>query len=105
MADSAVFDWVCGELEQQSSLDRLEARGTIRLALKQAGLDARNVTPDQIKVVIERLLADELRARGVSHEARIVRNLANGTERFDVGDVRATADSPDEVFRRLGGES
>ena len=103
MADSAVFDWVCGELEQRSSLDRLEARGTIRLALKQAGLDAGSVTPDQIKVVLEKLLPEELRARGVADESESVRSLASGTERFDAGDARAIADSPDEVFRRLGG--
>ena len=48
MADAAVFDWICNRLEQDTSLDRLESRGTVRLALKSAGLDARSVTPEQM---------------------------------------------------------
>ena len=40
MADARAFDWVCEEVEKKSSLSRLEARGTVRLALKKAGLDA-----------------------------------------------------------------
>ena len=49
MPDSAAFEWTCNELEERCSLDRLEARGTVRLALKQAGLEARSVTPEQMK--------------------------------------------------------
>ena len=47
MADSPAFDCVCEKLEEAPPRDRLQARGTVRLALKQAGLDARSVTPDQ----------------------------------------------------------
>ena len=43
VADARTFDWVCAQLEERSSLDRLEARGTVRLALKQAGLEPRHV--------------------------------------------------------------
>ena len=48
MADDNVFDWVCGALESATSLDRLEARGTLRLALKASGLEARTVTAEQL---------------------------------------------------------
>ena len=41
MPDSAAFEFACGQLETGTSLDRLAARGTVRIALKQAGLEAR----------------------------------------------------------------
>ena len=54
MADSPCFEHVCAALESETSLDRLETRGTVRLALKGAGLDAAHATPDQMGVVIGR---------------------------------------------------
>ena len=100
MADAAAFEWLCNELEQASSLDRLEARGTVRLALKQSGLEARSVTPDQMKVVIEKVLPAELEARGIADGERICRGLLPGLANVSAGDH---AESPDEVFKRLGG--
>ncbi len=100
MADAAAFEWLCNELERASSLDRLETRGTVRLALKQAGLEARSVTPDQMKVVLEKVLPIELEARGIGDAAGICGGLLPGLA--NVQDAGAT-ESPDEVFRRLGG--
>ena len=70
MADSEVFDFVCSELERRTNLDRLEARGTVRLTLKQAGLEARNVTAQQMGVAVEKLLPGELESRGVTDAAQ-----------------------------------
>jgi hypothetical protein len=70
MASSKVFEWLCDELEGATSFDRLEARGTVRLALKASGLDARTVTPDQVTVLIEKVLAGELTARGIESAGR-----------------------------------
>ena len=44
---------LCEQLESSSTLDRLEARGTVRLALKQAGLEAGQVTASQLVVLSE----------------------------------------------------
>ena len=103
MADAPAFDWVCNELEQQTSLDRLEARGTVRIALKVAGLDARSLTPDQMKVVLEKLLPKELESRGVSDSEGVCRVLASGIASLDGGD--SGVETPEEVFRRLAGAS
>jgi hypothetical protein len=46
MADSKAFTTLCEELERASSLDRLEARGTVRLALKQAAYALDSTTID-----------------------------------------------------------
>ena len=103
MADAPAFDWVCDELEQQTSLDRLEARGTVRIALKEAGLDARSLTPDQMKVVLEKLLPKELESRGVNDAEGVCRTLASGMA--SLGGDDSGVETPEEVFRRLAGAS
>ena len=100
MADSPAFDWACKELEQESDLDRLEARGTVRIALKSSGLEAGSVLPDQMRVVIERVLPDELTARGIEGAVELCARMATRVSSIEAGSV---AESPDEVFRRLGG--
>ncbi len=102
MADNGVFTFLADALEQESSLDRLEARGTIRLALKQAGLDARTVTCDQMKVVLRSVLPAELAARGIADEAGICTKLSTQIDAAGFDEVRDDS-SPDAVFARLGG--
>lgn len=102
MPDAAAFDWLCTELESKSSLDRLEARGTIRIALKQAGLDVRTITLDQMQVVIDKVLPEELMARGIDDGSAICTALSQSIKGQSFGGGRA-AQSPDEIFRRLGG--
>lgn len=100
MADSPSFELACEVLERNSSLDRLEARGTIRLALKAAGLDARNVTPDQMGIVVEKLLPKELKARGIENQDGVCAALREKLAGLETADV---ADTPEAVFARLGG--
>jgi hypothetical protein len=100
MAESAVFDFVCDSLEQGTSMDRLAVRGTVRIALKQAGLEARTVTAQQMAVVLERVLPMELSTRGVDGGdalcTKILSGLASAAPATQV-------DTPDAVFQRLGG--
>lgn len=99
VADSPAFAWTCQELENETELDRLEARGTVRISLKNSGLEASSVLPDQMKVVIERVLPRELTARGVDGAAEICKRMAARVSTITPGGI---AESPDEVFRRLG---
>jgi len=101
VADSAAFDWVCEQLEESTSLDRLEARGTVRLALKAAGLEARSVSPDQMRVVAEKVLPDELASRGIADGRELCNRLCSGLAGLRAGP--AEGDTPDEIFRRMGG--
>ena len=81
---SGLFECAAEWLEKRTSLERLEARGTLRLALKTAGLEPATLTLDQLRVVFETLM-DEI-ARSPAAQS-------------------APADSgADEVFRRLGGD-
>ena len=100
MADSNAFSFLCDELEQASNLDRLEARGTVRLALKQAGLAAASVTSGQLAVVLDKILPDELQARGVDDANSLCSSLAAKLKSVPDED---DSESPEAVFKRLGG--
>jgi hypothetical protein len=96
-----LFDFAAERLEHHASLDRLEARGTLRLALKAAGLEPRKLTGAQLQVVFEKLMPGELDSRGVSDVpdvcTAVLADLANAG-----GDAEgANAANPDEIFRRL----
>jgi len=99
MADSSCFELACEVLERGTSLDRLEARGTIRLALKAAGLDARNLTPEQMGVVVEKLLPGELKSRAVKNGDAVCAELKKRLAGMSRSDV---AETPEAVFARLG---
>jgi len=101
MADSAAFEAACTCLEQSGALDRLAARGTVRLALKQAGLDAKTVSARELAVAVERLLPAELTSRGVGDPAALCQRIAKALEGVESGAGRG--DSPEQVFARLGG--
>lgn len=102
MASSAVFDFVAHELQGTASLDELEARDTLRLTLAQAGLDACSVTSEQMRVVLDRVLPDELRARGIQAPDAACRAVLLELEVARLTAEGDSAESPEDVFRRLG---
>ena len=97
-----LFDSVAEALEQATTLDRLEARGTLRLALKAAGLDAEQVTSHQLAVVFSKLMPGELESRGIADSGQVCAALAERAGSF-AGASASQADSPESVFQRLGG--
>ncbi len=99
MADAEAFDFVCDHLEQNTGLDRPAAQGAVRIALKQAGLEARTVTPDQMTVVVEKILPGELENRAIADAANVSANLKRGLGTMDSG---GGVETPDAVFKRLG---
>ncbi len=101
MATSQSFTWVSQELERITSLERLEARGTLRLVLKKAGLDASAVSVKQMEVVLRELLPGELQSRGVEGDA--CEHLLRGLAAANLSDTEDSVESPEAVFRRLGG--
>jgi hypothetical protein len=102
MAKGEIFDWACAHLEEMTSLSDLEARGTVRLALKQTGLDARSVTSQQMGVLLERVLPEELRVRDIENASEVCGTLAQRLKEQSFADAES-ADAPEAVFRRLGG--
>lgn len=100
MSASDCFEIASSEVERATTLSRLEARGTLRLALKEAGLDAANVTPSQMRVVVEKVLPAALSARGIDGAAELCRTVGEKIARVEETPVR---DRPEAVFARLGG--
>lgn len=101
MADSRAFDRLCSILESNTSLDRLQARGTVRLTAKRGGLDARKVTADQLCVLVEKLLPAELESRGVEGPETVCTQALEGLRSLAL--EAGGAETPETVFERLGG--
>ena len=103
MKQTAAFGYVSGELAARTDLDPLSARGTVRLALKQAGLDASEVMATQMEVVVRRILPAELRSRGVSDAESLCVELAHSVLDIVEEEAGSEAESPEAVFERMGG--
>lgn len=95
------FDFVAARLEAGSPLARLEARGTLRIALRAAGLEA-DASARELAVVLRRTLPTELAARGVAAPEALCEELAGAvsSQPFEADGAR---ERPEDVFRRLGG--
>ena len=100
MDESTVFDLVCDELEKSSSLDRLQARGTVRLALKEAGLESHSVTLEQMAAVLEKVMPGELAARGLPAVEALCASIA-----AQLGGISSSPvdETPEAIFARLAG--
>lgn len=99
MAESAAFEAACACLETSSSLTKLEARGTIRIALKEAGFEAKTATPQVLGAVVRRVLPAELRSLRVSDPEAICTKIAVTLEGMVSEPASETAEA---VFKRLG---
>lgn len=103
MADNGIFEFTTDQLQGATTLDRLAVRGTVRLALKAAGLDPGTVTTRQMLVVLKSVLPGELRKRGVDDPEGVCQRaseaLANAGLASDAADG---ADRAASVFARLG---
>ena len=97
-SESSAFTWLCAEVEKATGFSRLEARGTVRIALKEIGLVPADLTPSQAAIVALNVLAGELASRGVQQADALCRRLA--TEARTLRDERSGA-APDEIFGQL----
>lgn len=100
MADeSAAFQLACSVLEKRTDLTLTQVRGTVRLALQEAGLFDSLVTHAEMSVVATKLLARELRAGGVADADALCESLSERLASISDPEVN---DTPDAVFARLG---
>lgn len=101
MADSDAFDWLTAKLERHTALSRLEARGTVRLVLKEVGLDPSTVSAPQLIVVLERLLGPALAKRKVDDADPLCKQLSAELAAHAAQQPKKDEDSAYEVFSRL----
>ena len=100
MAAADSFEVASDEIERATNLSRLEARGTLRLALEESGLDATSVPPSQMRVVVEKVLPGSLTARGIGKPADVCRAISEKLSRLAESPL---GDRPEAVLARLGG--
>ncbi|MDH3519703.1 MAG: hypothetical protein OEM49_04530 [Myxococcales bacterium] len=98
-----LFDLAAEKLEAHSDLDKLEARGTLRLALKGAGLDAHTLSVPQLEVVMEKIMPGELERRGVWKPQQVCSRVMTDVK-ARAATSAAPGDDPEAVFRRLGSD-
>jgi hypothetical protein len=100
---NTLFDIAAEKLEGSAGLDRLAARGTLRIALKEAGLDAQSLTVPHLRAVFEKLMPKELEARGVADATATCNRVMSEVESAANSADLEESSSPEEIFKRLGG--
>jgi hypothetical protein len=99
---ASIFDFVADEIEKRTELAKLEARGTVRLALKEGGLDARTVTGEQMGVILTKVMPGEMRSRGVENADEVCEGIVTALKgEHATGAPEPAGESPEAIFRRL----
>jgi hypothetical protein len=102
--DTTLFDFAAERIEHYTGFSRIEARGTLRIALKVAGLDAGTLTAGQLCVVLEKVMPAELKKRGVKEFAETCGAVMDDLANVPAAPAEAGAGDLDGIFRRLGGD-
>lgn len=105
MRESPAFSWLGDALEKRTSLTRIEARGTVRLVLKDAGLEPSTVNAAQLGVVIARLLPTALEKRGVGDASELCEMLGQELRSLVKTLTQPEKDTAYDVFERIGSDS
>ena len=94
-----LFTIVADRLCELCDLDRIESRGTIRIAFKKAGVDVKRFGLVDLEAVFAKIMPEELELRGCVDPGptcdAIIRSLEGEAPRTVTG-------SRDEIIRRLG---
>jgi hypothetical protein len=98
---ASIFDFVSEQVERLTTLERLEARGTVRLALKAAGLEAQTLTTPQAVATLQKVMPAEMRARGIKNEDQVCRTIVEHLQAAHPATGGAVPESPEAIFQRL----
>ena len=104
MSAAPIFEWAAAELERLTQLDQLQARGTIRLVVKEAGLTVDALTLRRWRVVATKLLPRALTAGGVADPQAVSAALCEVPAAVEQAAENAFDKSPDAILRRLVGK-
>ena len=94
-----LFTIVADRLCELSELNRLEARGTIRIAFKNAGVDAKCFGLDDLEAILAKILPGELENLGCADSRSICDEILKSVR---IALPETATDSRDEIMRRLG---
>jgi hypothetical protein len=96
-----LFDYAAQKLEALTGLDRLEARGTLRIGLKEAGLDAKQLTLPQLQVLFDKVMPQQLELRAIDDAKSVCSAIIKEVRSADLTNDAPAFASCDEVFDRL----
>ena len=102
--ERSLFELAADLIERNSELDRLEARGALRLALRDAGLRADALGRREIDAVLEKLMPERLAKMGVADAAAVCARVRSEIARSATQAGPAPEADRDRIFRRLGGD-
>ncbi len=100
---SPAFEFVCERLETIAKISRIEARGTVRLALREVGKNPAYVSPQDMMTIVTRVLPRMLQTRGVKDPAQLCQEISTQLSQAKLASG-ATYLDPAEVFARLGSD-
>jgi hypothetical protein len=99
--EKSLFDLAAEKLEQHTGFSQLEARGTLRIAVKSAGLSSDSIALDELRVIFQKLMPGELEKRGVSDIAGTCAAVMSDLESAPAAATDSASITPDDIFRRL----
>lgn len=97
--NEGLFELLADTLEAQTSLSRLEARGTVRLALREAGLEPGKLTQRYAVAVAEKALPGALQARGIENAGDVCSAIVRAIRASEDG--AEDSHRPETLFERL----
>lgn len=98
-AMASAFELAARCLSQSTGMSETEARGTLRFAMKDAGLRIELLTPAKARVLLQRVVPRHLTARGQTDAQAACDAAAAALAAQEA--VRPSVPAPDEVFRRV----
>jgi hypothetical protein len=102
VSESPLFERVCDAVERRAGLARLAARGAVRLALREAGLEARTLNGLQVAAMLKHVLPAELRKCGIAEPDAVCADLSRELESAVAHEI-AAGPAPEDMFRRIRG--
>jgi hypothetical protein len=95
---SPVFEWIAQKLSAAVGWSPLVARGTVRLALKEMGLDPRTVAKKEMATALRTSLGNLLELHKVTGARAVCERLER---ELWTAPMAAALEAPEDVFKRL----
>lgn len=106
MTDRPIFIALAEVIARATSQSEMQSRGFVRRLLKQAGLNAEDVTAAQLEVVGRKLLADALKRNGVIDSEPVIKQwneaCSHQGSSARTGDRIGVSNTVEAVFSRIG---
>lgn len=103
MTQSPVFEWLTERIAHAAGWNRLVARGTVRIALKEMGLDPRTVGKREMAAVLRTNMTRLLEAHKVDGARGLCERLDRELGLQPIAEV--AVDAPEDIFKRLARNS